>query len=293
MVRGISMRSSMATGCASLGRFWENNGYNVLIMKIVSAIVMVFIVWAPGPRESTCKRERLFNKRDLTGWYSFLRGAGRNRDSLGVFTVNKGLLHISGQEFGCITTQKEYENFHLIAEYKWGKRTWGDREGHARDCGILIHSTGPDGAYDGAWMRAIECQIIEGGTGDLILMGDGTSAFSITCPVASAKQEDCYVFKPSGATASIEGSGRINWEFRDPAWKDTEGYRGSVDVEKPAGEWNKLECVAHNGEVYLYLNDRLVNHATRVRPSRGHIQLQSEGAEILFRRIDLYSERCK
>ena len=70
-------------------------------------------------------------------------------------------------------------------------------------------------------------------------------------------------------------------------WKDVLGFRGKNDVENPVGEWNMLECIAEDGEISIFLNGTLVNKATDVKPRKGRIQLQSEGAEIFFRRIDL------
>ena len=47
-----------------------------------------------------------------------------------------------------------------------GQETCSPRVNNARDSGILLHSTGEDGAFSGIWMHSIECQLIEGGTGD-------------------------------------------------------------------------------------------------------------------------------
>src|SRR6185295_7406358 len=72
------------------------------------------------------------------------------------------------------------QNYHLIAEFKWGERnwSWGDRIGKARDSGIFLHSIGPEGnSHDGngAFKAAIECQIMQGAVGDLLLIR-GTNA---------------------------------------------------------------------------------------------------------------------
>ena len=231
-------------------------------------------------------RVQLFNGKNLDGWYTFLKGKGRDNDPNKVFTVNKGLLTISGEEFGCITTNNEYENYKLVVEFKWGKTTFAPRTDKAMDSGILLHSIGEDGGSGGIWMRSIECQLIEGGSGDFIVVGDGTPAFSITCPVAPEKQNGSFVFKPGGNLETIYG-GRVNWYGRDPNWKDVKGFRGARDVEKPAGKWNRIECIAKGGEISIYLNKKLVNRAVDVQPQKGRIQIQSEGAEILFRKVDL------
>ncbi|MBN1790087.1 MAG: DUF1080 domain-containing protein [Bacteroidales bacterium] len=229
---------------------------------------------------------QLFNGKNLDGWYTFLKDRGRNNDPNKVFTVSKGLLRISGEEFGCITTQDEFENYRLVVEFKWGNTTYAPRVNNARDSGILLHSVGEDGGSEGIWMHSIECQVIEGGTGDFIVVGDGSENFSVTCPVAPEKQGGSYIYQPSGKTVTIQ-EGRINWFARDPEWKDIKGFRGFSDIENPVGKWNRIECIAKGKEILIYLNGILVNQAFDVQPQKGRIQIQSEGAEIFFRRISI------
>src|SRR5436189_4425298 len=81
----------------------------------------------------------LFNGKDLTGWYSFIKNRGKNNDSAGVFSVKDGLLHITGQEFGYIVTDKKFSDFHLIVEFKWGEKKYPPREKVVRDNGILYY----------------------------------------------------------------------------------------------------------------------------------------------------------
>ena len=234
------------------------------------------------------KKTQLFNGKNLDGWYTFVKGKGKNIDPNKVFTVQNGMIRISGEDWGCITTNEEFENYKLQSEFKWGEITYAPRTDRARDCGILLHSKGEDGGHSGTWMHSIECQIIEGGTGDLLVVGDGSKSFSLTCPVAPEKQGSSHVFDPAGKTVTING-GRINWWGRDPGWKDIKGFRGKNDVEKPVGEWNKLECIVKGNEISVYLNGTLVNRAVDVQPSKGKIQIQSEGAEIFFRKISITS----
>ena len=229
---------------------------------------------------------QLFNGKNLDGWYTFIKDRGKNVDPKNVFTVKNGMIRISGEEFGCITSNDEFENYKITVEYKWGEITHEPRIDKARDSGLLLHSIGEDGGSDRTWMHSIECQIIEGGTGDFIVVGDGSQKFSITCPVAPGKQGSSYVYQPSGNRVTIN-SGRINWFARDPEWKDIKGFRGVKDIEKPVGKWNKIECIVKGKEIFAYLNGTLVNHAVDVQPQKGRIQIQSEGAEIFFKRIVL------
>jgi len=235
---------------------------------------------------SSGKTIRLFNGKNLDGWYSFVQHRGRNNDPKKVFTADSGVIHVSGEEYGSIITNEEFDNYKLVVEFKWGTNTYAPRVDNARDNGVLLHSTGEDGGYSGIWMHSIECQIIEGGTGDFLVVGDSGPNFSLTSPVAPQKQNGAYVFQPNGSLATIHG-GRINWFGRDPNWKDVKGFRGKNDIEKPTGEWNHMECVAEGDKIDIFLNGTLVNRALNVKPSRGRIQIQSEGAEIFFRKVDL------
>lgn len=232
------------------------------------------------------KAINLFNGKDLDGWYKFVKGRGTGIDPKNVFTVEDGLIRISGEEYGCITTNEEYSDYKLIVDFKWGPKTFAPRVDKARDNGILLHSTGEDGGYSGTWMYSIECQIIEGGTGDFLVVGDGTDKFSLTSNVAPKKPGGGNVYLAGGQPLTIN-KGRIDWFARDPNWKDVLGFRGEKDVEKEVGKWNRIECIADGDNLTVYLNGVLVNQAYRVKPSRGKIQIQSEGAEMLVRKVEI------
>jgi len=237
----------------------------------------------------------LFNGKDLTNFYTWLgapakgeKPYGKNNDPEKVFTVADKMIRVSGKVFGGFITEKEFENYHLIVEFKWGEKTWAPRENAARDSGILLHCTGEDGAAGGVWMESIECQMIEGGTGDIILVG-GKNKPSITVNAEQRGKQWYYKpLKPGAAEMPMEfKSGRINWWGRDPDWKDTKGFRGKDDVEKPVGEWNTLECICNGDNLTYILNGKVVNQGTKSSHTKGKILFQSEGAEVFFRKIDV------
>jgi hypothetical protein len=228
----------------------------------------------------------VFNGKDLGGFYKFIKDRGRDQDPKNVFTVQDGMLRISGEEWGCVTSVNEFENYRLIVEFKWGELTHANRKEAARDSGVLVHSNGADGGYGGIWMHSIECQLIEGGTGDILVVGDDSDQFSVTSPVAPELSGGCVVYQPGGKPATLH-KGRVNWFGRDPEWKDLKGFRGKQDVEKPVGEWNRYECIADGDKITLLLNGVTVNGGFDVKPHKGRIQIQSEGAEIFVRRVDV------
>ena len=230
---------------------------------------------------------QLFDGHSLKGWYTFLQHRGRDHDPKHVFTVQDGMIRISGEEWGCITTDAEYENYRIVLEFKWGDLTHQPRLENARDCGLLLHSRGEDGGSQGIWMHSIECQMIEGGTGDFIVVGDGSDDFQITCNVRTDPGGNHYFTQEGGHSQTIN-AGRINWWGRDPQWKDVLGFRGTQDVEKLPGQWNTLECIASGDEITVKLNGVLINKATAVKPSKGRIQIQSEAAEVFIRKVELW-----
>ena len=73
------------------------------------------------------KLVRLFNGKDFTGFDILLQSKGLNNDTDKIFQVGKGIIHVSGNDFGGIVTQKEYENYYLRAQFKWGEKTWPPR----------------------------------------------------------------------------------------------------------------------------------------------------------------------
>jgi hypothetical protein len=249
------------------------------------ALLLSPLVLAAEPIIPTTPIE-LFNGRDLAGWYPALKGHAVGKNPGDIVKVTDGLLHIAGDERGCLSTEAAYANYRLVAEFKWGAGAYGDREGKARDCGFQLHATGQDGAFHGLWKYAIAAQMIEGGTGDILVLGDGTDAFQVTAPVAEEKQAGSWLFQPDGRMQSVN-AGRTNWWGRDPDWKDEYGFRRARDVEKPAGEWNRFEVIADGATLTLVLNGVAVNKVYDVQPRSGQIQIQIEGAEVFFRRIAL------
>ena len=232
----------------------------------------------------------LFNGRDLTGFTTWLRDT-KHEDPRGVFSVADGMIRISGDGFGGLITEKAYRDYHLVVEFKWGKRTWEPRKDRTMDSGVLVHCVGPPGnAGGGAWMASIECQVIEGGVGDFIVIGgqytDGSSVpVSLTCE--TTKDRDGENVWKKNAKRQVFRGGRINWFGRDPDWKDVLGFRGKRDVESPAGEWTRLEVFCDGPSIRNYVNGVAVNEGTDAFPAAGRILLQCECAEIFFRKIEL------
>jgi hypothetical protein len=241
---------------------------------------------------------KLFNGKDLTGFYTWLVDTKRE-DPRRVFTVTNGMIRISGDGLGYLSTEREYKNYRLIVEFKWGQKNWrwGDRIGKARDSGIFLHSVGPDGnSHDGkgAFKAAIECQIMQGAVGDLLLIrgkaADGSLiAPSLTAEVAEAPDGDGWFTRQvGGRRQTIKTWGRLNWHGKAGRWQDVLDFHGPNDVEIAVSEpWAQIECICDGDRIRVLVNGVTVNEAYDVFPSAGKILLQCEGSEIFFRRAEL------
>ncbi|NNC88684.1 MAG: DUF1080 domain-containing protein, partial [Akkermansiaceae bacterium] len=198
-----------------------------------------------------------------------------------VATIKDGTLHVTGKGMGYLRTGESFRDYHLVAEYKWGERTWSKREDRARDCGLLLHCHGPDGVFGGTWPACVQTQMLEGSMGDINVLQGKDAPTNITVEVEKdAKGKTRWKKGGEAATFPLPGksSASIVCKTRDPEWKDVKGFRGKDDVDKPAGEWNRLEVICDGGIYRIFLNGVLVNEGRDATPDEGFIGIQSEWA---------------
>jgi hypothetical protein len=242
----------------------------------------------------------LFNGRNLDNWDMFMAAPdpawevpgmarapdggypepiGRNRDPLKVFTFEtvdgQPALHVSGQGFGTIMTKESYRNFHLRLQVKWSERKWGYKKDAPRDCGLLYFCHGAPNAVDGTWPRSVEFQIQEHDMGDLYAL--------FTRVTVRAREDGTY--DPAGKPTpfAVQGpSGNRCAKLGDP--------------EKPKGEWNTLDLYCFgadsmhvvNGVVVMRLHGaERIDGAAPAAISAGPIALQTEGAEVYYRNVEI------
>jgi hypothetical protein len=269
-------------------------------MTLLAAVGLCCATGAPAMAATNWTA--LFNGRNLEGWDTYLGpppggGAplGLNHDPRKVFTVvaldGQPAVRISGEIYGALVTRAVFTNFHLRLEVKWGEQRHPPRAALARDSGILYCSSGPHGAGSGAWMRSVECNIMEKGFGqwwsvaDAIVEVEGERVgreLEATIPYQrEGPGERLIVYRP--------GRARLTAEPRD-------GITPARDYEKPRGQWNSVEvlfwagrCIhVVNGQPVMVLTDPRYVEAGRQVPLRsGALQLQSEGAECFYRAVEI------
>ena len=116
---------------------------------------------------SCSSRTELFNGKDLSGWVCVVDETSGVPASE-VYGVKDGNIHIVGQPFGYMRTEKKYGDYTLHVEWRW--------VGEGTNSGLFQRVQ--DG--DKLWCTAIECQLCSGKAGDFVMLG-GAKIKEIEC----------------------------------------------------------------------------------------------------------------
>lgn len=196
---------------------------------------------------------------------------GLDNDPLNVFSViNDGgelQLKITGEVYGGLTTLREYSDYHLSMQFKWGEDKFEPRLDALRDSGVLYHCKGNHGSFWNVWKSCLELQVQETDCGDFFGLSGCRGEI----------QSEGGVFSPGSDL--VETGSRI---------------RRSEDFENPNGEWNTIEVITVGDKSMHFVNGNLVNALENTTYNGailndGQIQIQSEGAEIYYRDIKIKS----
>ncbi|MET0356751.1 MAG: DUF1080 domain-containing protein [Cellvibrio sp.] len=216
---------------------------------------------------------------------NYTQPVGFNKDERGVFTTSivngEPVLRVSGEIYGSVHTKQEFENYHLVVQFKWGSQKWPPRLTEPLDTGILYHVIGDHGVdYWKAWALSQEFQIMEHNTGDWWQIAN--SQIDIRC--AKAAGETIPIYDPKAPLISY-----------GPGGAGITCLRGK-DAEKPKGEWNTLDLIVFggnslhivNGEVVMALSNSRYTKDGKVIPlTKGKILLQSEAGEAFFKGVKI------
>jgi hypothetical protein len=237
---------------------------------LASLAVATLILAALSPSPAADEKSGftpLFNGRDFTGWKIFLQ---RNADNVQTktFTVERGEIHCTGQPMGYMLTDKEYGDYVLRVQWRFP-----DKPGNS---GVFVHVSGPDTI----WPRGVEAQLMSGRAGDIWRVGPNGDEFKLT--VAGEKD-------PRSTRHHV----RIGDKYVMKEGKDAKGRPQydlvSKKVEKDIGEWNQCEITCKGDTIALVVNGEKVNEGTHAESTKGKILLQSEGAPIVFRNVEIKS----
>jgi hypothetical protein len=223
-------------------------------------------------------------ERDEDGKYTYPLGV--NNDPLNVFSVveedGAPALRFSGQIFGSFATIEEYDNYHLRLEVKWGEKIWFPARWQGRrNSGLLYHGVGEFGKGLGVWKISHECQVMEKDFGDSYRMGQ------TFCDITASRDDENgrYTFDSNAPCVT----------FGNEAGMSPICSKNPVN-EKPVGEWNTIELLCFEGTSVHVVNGmvNMINTNSRTKVDgedvplvKGVIQLQSEGAEVFYRNIEI------
>lgn len=120
----------------------------------------------------------------------------------------------------------------------------------AGNCGVIVHASTK--RFRSFLPKGIEAQLRSGNAGDFHMFGES--------------------IKPRTA---------------NPAATATRVPNLTDNSEKPIGEWNtmRVECVKDT--IKVWVNGEFVNDGIESSVTKGQIALQSEGAEVEFRKLEL------
>ena len=190
----------------------------------------------------------LFNGKDLENWVDV-------NTSPKTWRVENGILVCSGKPIGVMRSKKQYENFVLVIEWKHMEA--------GGNSGIFLWS---DAIPKGRLPKGMEVQMLE-----------------LQWPYINRKRngEPNHLGYVSG---ELFGAGGMRAIPENPRGSRSMSYEMRC---KGKGEWNRYVVVAVDGTVKLSINGKFVNGIREADLRKGYLCLESEGAEIHFRKIQI------
>lgn len=275
-------------------------------MRYPSLCLGLFVAFAsvlPTSFVAAADWRPLFNGKDLTGWELYLAAPPANlevpgaaRNEKGAYTAPLGINHdplkivsvvesdgrpalrLTGEIHGGLATLESFENYRLKLQFRWGQRRPDQKPDQLANSGIVYHGFGEHGSFKGRWLQGHQFQLQPGNCGDYVSMGDGAGVIkAVKDGKRSRSSADGAETVFSNVTPDAPNCGKQGENF-----------------EKGGGEWNTLEIECIGDTCRHFVNGREVISFRSVTKTadgkttpltRGRIQLQMEGWEILVRDI--------
>ena len=217
----------------------------------VTTMSLVLLAMEPAVTGAAERAVNLLVRQDadgrVVGWKAYHEEPGAATGQVWKLSAD-GVLVCRGTPRGYLCTEQDYGDFELRVEWRWPA-------GKPGKGGVLLRKTGPDKI----WPKSLEAQINAGAAGDFW----GLDGYGLNGPAERLKS------------------------LAHPQFGKLTNLKKIAGMEKPAGEWNRYEIVAHGDTVTLTINGREVNRATRCDAAPGRILLTAEGDEYFFRNVEL------
>ncbi|MFA5819356.1 MAG: DUF1080 domain-containing protein [Bacteroidales bacterium] len=159
----------------------------LIIILLVAPTVSIAQSKAKKPKS---KNIQLFNDKNLNNWVFQLKDPAI--DPATVFTVQNGVIHISGNPFGYMRTKEIYSDYKLHVEWRWPVE--------ATNSGVFVHGQQPDTI----WLKCVECQLKAGSAGDFVCMNGADMNERTDKSKISVKKMADSSEKPTGEWNTME-----------------------------------------------------------------------------------------
>ena len=275
--------------------------HKAAIFLTVAAICRTLNALAAGLTGTNDGWEPLFDGQHLDNWYIVINDS-KSDDANHLVQVEDGAIHMykdspaaSSQPAGYLVTKKEYSNYRLKLQYRWGVKRFVPRLNSQRDAGLMFHVVGKDGV----WPRCVECQIQENDVGDVFAIHTRVTA------LVDPKTTNIVVTVITNSADSMKTNEEVQPVFLDLADGGIRFLRGggSSDYQRvirnPMNEhegWNTVEIVVNGDEATYIVNGKVNNRVTKIEQKvgnewvplkQGKIGLQLEYAEVYYRNIEI------
>lgn len=221
---------------------------NIPFMKIRTLCILAAVSSLFAGTAIAKEPVKLFDGKSLKGWNYYLDKHGVGK--MDVWSVKDGMIICKGEPLGYLYTNKEFESFKLVVEWRWAP---GKKGGNS---GVLMRINGEPRPLP----RCFEAQMKSGNAGA------------------------AYGFH--GMVMDGDPDRKIDVEGR-PFTGPMKGVNKIKANENPVGEWNRYEILLDGSDLTLWVNGEKVNEAHDCDVLAGPIGLQSEGGEVHFRKVEL------
>lgn len=184
------------------------------------------------------------------------------------WTLQDGILRTGGLTMGYFRTRQAFADYRLVLEWRWAegpRQILPNGKVRPRNSGIFVHVETPDKV----WPRCFEVQLRDTDAGSIIAM-EGSTCREVDLLRARLMSQ-----------AGSDSAALLKAREAKVITKDKKG------LERPVGEWNRLEVVCRGDTITCSVNGVPQTHITNTNPKAGFIALQSEGAPIEFRNVRL------
>ena len=134
--------------------------YPTITTTCLTVVGMLFLSACVCFSENNTGFKPLFTATNRADWYIALGRGPLPADTNQLVKVEQNLIHMywsqtngSLQPFGYIATKREFSDYNLRFEYRWGTKRFGSRTQSKRDAGVIYHMFG----QDNVWPNGVEC----------------------------------------------------------------------------------------------------------------------------------------